>query len=177
MTSTFVYIFFFFLMIRRPPRSTLFPYTTLFRSPSRHNTLTGKAGADVFYNFTPSLKWTTTFNTDFAETEVDARQINLTRFPLFFPEKRAFFLENAGVFDFGFLSQTLPFFSRRIGLLAGQEVPILFGTKLTGKIGRTDVGMLDVRTRETNFVPAKNLFVGRLKQNIFRQSYVGAIWT
>ncbi len=146
-------------------------------SPTRHNALTGKAGADIFYNVTPSLKWSTTFNTDFGETEVDARQINLTRFPLFFPEKRSFFLENAGVFDFGFIFDVLPFFSRRIGLLSGQEVPILFGTKLTGKIGRTDVGVLNVRTRETPLASAKNFLVGRMKQNLFRQSYVGAIWT
>lgn len=146
-------------------------------APTQHSALTGKAGADIFYNVTPSLKWSTTFNTDFGETEVDARQINLTRFPLSFPEKRSFFLENAGVFEFGFMDQAQPFFSRRIGLLAGQEVPIVFGTKLTGKIGRTDVGVLDVRTRETPLAPANNFFVGRMKQNLFRQSYVGAIWT
>jgi len=144
-----------------------------------NNTVTGKPGLDIFYNLTPSLKWSTTFNTDFGETEVDARQINLTRFPLFFPEKRAFFLENVGVFSFGFGDdeELLPFFSRRIGLRAGQEVPILFGTKLTGKVGRTDIGVLDVRTRETNFVGAKNFFVGRVKQNLLRQSYIGAIYT
>jgi hypothetical protein len=143
-----------------------------------NDTVTGKPGLDIFYNLTPSLKWTTTFNTDFGETEVDARQINLTRFPLFFPEKRAFFLENAGVFNFTDAGADVrPFFSRRIGLLSGQEVPILFGTKLTGKVGRTDIGVLEVRTRETNFAPAKNFFVGRVKQNLFRQSYVGAIWT
>ncbi|MBI1738910.1 MAG: hypothetical protein HYR58_06655, partial [Acidobacteria bacterium] len=147
-------------------------------SATNHSALTGKVGADIFYNLTPSLKWSTTFNTDFGETEVDARQINLTRFPLFFPEKRSFFLENVGVFSFGNGgSDLLPFFSRRIGLLSGQEVPILFGTKLTGKVGRTDIGVLDVRTRETNFAPAKNFFVGRVKQNLFRQSYIGAIWT
>jgi hypothetical protein len=149
--------------------------------PASHSALTGKAGADIFYNITPSLKWTTTLNTDFGETEVDARQINLTRFPLFFPEKRSFFLENAGVFNFDSGGDDdnvlLPFFSRRIGLLAGQEVPILFGTKLTGKIARTDIGFLDVRTRKTFFSPAKNLLVARVKQNILRQSYIGAIFT
>jgi hypothetical protein len=142
----------------------------------------GKAGIDIFYNITPSLKWTTTFNTDFAETEVDNRQINLTRFPLFFPEKRAFFLENAGVFSFGpeggFRGpELLPFFSRRIGLFAGREVPILAGTKLTGKAGRYDVGILGVRTRATEHVEAKNLFVARVKRNVFDQSYVGGIIT
>jgi hypothetical protein len=135
-------------------------------------------GVDLFYNITPSLKWTSTINTDFAETEVDNRQINLTRFPLFFPEKRAFFLENAGVFNFSNTgSDLLPFFSRRIGLLAGREVPILFGTKLTGKVDRYDVGILGARTRETDFIDAKNFFVARIKRNLFEQSYLGGIYT
>src|SRR5262245_45745185 len=117
-----------------------------------------KPGLDIFYNITPSLKLTTTFNTDFGETEVDARQINLSRFSLLFPEKRAFFLEGAGVFSFastgpdvpGGIPQTgadvFPFFSRRIGLLGGLEVPLDAGVKLTGTVGRTEVGMLGVRT-------------------------------
>ncbi|MGH9940621.1 MAG: DUF5916 domain-containing protein [Blastocatellia bacterium] len=113
----------------------------------------GAVGGDIFYNITPGLRLTSTINTDFAETEVDDRQINLTRFPLFFPEKRSFFLENAGVFDFGRSlvrqQEMIPFFSRRIGLLDGREVPILAGTKLTGKAGRFDVGALAIRTRET----------------------------
>ncbi len=137
-----------------------------------------KAGIDIFYNITPSLKWSSTINTDFAETEVDNRQINLTRFPLFFPEKRAFFLENAGVFNFSNTgNELLPFFSRRIGLLAGREVPILFGTKLTGKAGRFDLGLLGARTRETAFIDAKNFFVGRVKRRLFEQSYIGGIYT
>ncbi len=147
-----------------------------------NDTVTGKGGGEIFYNITPNLKWTTTFNTDFAETEVDSRQINLTRFSLFFPEKRAFFLENAGAFSFSNPSgssvpDVIPFFSRTIGLLSGQEVPILAGTKLTGKVGRYDVGLLGVRTRETAFTEAKNFFVGRVKRNLFKQSYVGGIFT
>ena len=117
-----------------------------------------KPGLDLFYNITPSLKLTATFNTDFGETEVDARQINLTRFSLLFPEKRAFFLEGAGVFSFASTgpdtpggipatgADVFPFFSRQIGLLAGQEVPIDAGVKLMGTAGRTEVGVLDVRT-------------------------------
>ncbi|HEX4950501.1 MAG TPA: DUF5916 domain-containing protein [Blastocatellia bacterium] len=141
----------------------------------------GTVGGEVFYNITPGLRLTTTVNTDFAETEVDNRQINLTRFPLFFPEKRAFFLENAGVFDFGRSvvrqQEMIPFFSRRIGLLDGQEVPILAGTKLTGKAGRYDVGALAVRTRATPFTEAKNYFVARVKRNAFKQSFFGGIYT
>jgi hypothetical protein len=154
------------------------------QAQAANNVLTGKPGLDAFYNLTPNLKWTTTVNTDFGETEVDSRQINLTRFPTFFPEKRSFFLENAGVFDFGNNPRNvgsdtlrlLPFFSRRIGLVGNEEVPILFGTKLTGKVGRTDIGVLDVRTRDTYSLDAKNFIVARMKQNVFRQSYIGGIY-
>ena len=153
------------------------------------NTVTGKPGLDLFYNITPSLKLTATGNTDFGETEVDARQINLTRFSIFFPEKRSFFLQDAGVFSFattgvnppggipGTGAEVFPFFSRRIGLLGGEEVPIDYGVKLTGKVGRTEVGVLDVRTRELPNVAANNSFVGRVKQNFLEQSYVGALFT
>ena len=153
------------------------------------DTVAGKPGLDVSYNVTSSLKLTATLNTDFGETEVDARQINLSRFSLFFPEKRSFFLEGAGVFSFSNTgreppgripptrSETIPFFSRRIGLLSGEEVPVDFGVKLTGTVGRTDVGVLDVRTRDRSLVPAKNFLVGRVKRNFLQQSYVGAIVT
>ena len=145
------------------------------------NDISAKAGLDIFYNITPSLKWTTTINTDFGETEVDRRQINLTRFELFFPEKRSFFLENAGVFSVGPDSDDeadlIPFFSRRIGLLNGQEVPILAGTKLTGKQGPYAVGAIAIRTRATDLTDAKNFFVGRVKRDFFKQSYVGGIYT
>jgi hypothetical protein len=149
----------------------------------------GKPGLDVFYNITPSLKLTATFNTDFGETEVDARQINLSRFSVLFPEKRSFFLEGAGVFGFASTgpeaaggipptgADVFPFFSRQIGLVAGQEVPLDAGVKLTGTIGRTDVGVLDVRTGDLATVDAKNFFIGRVKQSLFEQSYVGAIFT
>ena len=149
-----------------------------------------KPGFDVFYNVTSSLKLTSTVNTDFGDTEADARQINLDRFSLFFPEKRSFFLEDAGVFTFASTgprpSQGLPstgadvypFFSRRIGLLDGAEVPLDAGIKLTGRIGRTDVGVLDVRTGDLrNVVEEKNFLVGRVKRNVFEQSYVGVLFT
>jgi hypothetical protein len=151
--------------------------------------VTGKPGLDLSYNLTSSLKLTATTNTDFGETEADARQINLSRFSLFFPEKRAFFLEDTGVFSFSNTgaapgggipntrTEALPFFSRTIGILNGQEVPIDVGVKLTGKAGRTDIGILDVRTRDTSFVSDKNLFVGRVRRNLLAQSYVGAIVT
>ena len=149
----------------------------------------GKPGLDLFYNVTPSLRLSTTINTDFGETEVDARQINLTRFSIFFPEKRSFFLQDAGVFNFATTgvvppggipppgAEIFPFFSRRIGLLEGQEVPIDYGVKLTGKVGRTDIGVLNVRTREAVGIDDADMFVGRVRQNFWEQSYIGAIAT
>ncbi len=152
------------------------------RSPTARNDRTeGDVGGDIFYNITPGLRLTTTFNTDFAQTEVDDRQINLDRFPLFFPEKRSFFLENVGIFDFGvsgeFGPTILPFFSRQIGLSVGREVPIRAGAKLAGKAGRFDVGVLHVNTGKTDFTEAKNFFVARVKRNIWNQSYIGMIYT
>ncbi len=150
------------------------------RDSSLGNDASLKAGADIFYNITPSLKWTTTINTDFGETEVDTRQINLTRFPLFFPEKRAFFLENAGAFSFlnsDEEADVIPFFSRRIGLLEGEEVPMLAGTKLTGKARDYDVGLLAVRSGATDLVGAKGFAVARVKRSFLKQSYVGGVFT
>ena len=107
---------------------------------------------DLFYNFTPSLTGVLTFNTDFSATEVDDRQVNLTRFPTFFPEKRDFFLQDVDIFSFGSASSGggrrgngIPFFSRRIGLSdTGQAVDINSGAKMTGRVGRFNVGVLGV---------------------------------
>jgi hypothetical protein len=122
-----------------------------------------------------------TVNTDFAETEVDARQTNLTRFPLFFPEKRTFFLDAGDIFAFGsgLGGETLlPFFSRRIGLVEGQAVPILAGLKATGRVGQTNFGGLVVRTREEpGAAPATTMAVVRAKQNVFAESRAGFIAT
>jgi hypothetical protein len=153
-----------------------------------------KPGLDLFYNVTPNLKLTATFNTDFGETEVDARQINLSRFSLLFPEKRSFFLEGAGVFSYASTgpetpggipaagADVYPFFSRTVGLVGGQEVPLDVGVKLTGTVGRTEIGVLGVRTRDLkngNVVVAEDeqFFIGRVKRNIFEQSYLGGIFT
>jgi len=139
-------------------------------------------GLDVSKNLTPNLNASLTLNTDFAETEADIRQVNLTRFPLFFPEKRTFFLEGAGVFDVAGLARSsvlAPFFSRRIGLLEGQEVPILAGAKLTGREAGFNIGVLDVETRraEALNLDRENLLAARVSRNLLRQSWVGAIFT
>jgi hypothetical protein len=151
---------------------------------------TAKVGLDVSKSLTPSLTASLTVNTDFAETEVDARQINLTRFGLFFPEKRTFFLEGAGVYDVAGLGATagpggppdlVPFFSRTIGLLEGQEVPILLGAKVSGRQSGFNIGVLDVQTRPATLdaaeLPGQNLLAARVSRNFFEQSWVGAIVT
>ena len=142
-----------------------------------------KLGGDVVKNITPNLTASLTLNTDFAETEVDERQVNLTRFPLFFPEKRSFFLEGAGIYEIAGLGTTnsdlLPFYSRRIGLVGGEEVPILAGVKLSGRVERWNVGFLDVETgrKDELGLERQNLLAARVSRNILRQSFVGAIVT
>lgn len=137
------------------------------------------AGLDVFYRFTPSLTLALTINTDFAETEVDERRVNLTRFPLFFPEKRDFFLQDAGIFDFGGIQNNpLPFHSRRIGLgPSGETRDILAGAKLTGRVGDLNLGLLDVQMKHDQELGDKNLLVARGSVNVLEQSNVGAIFT
>ncbi len=132
-------------------------------------------GGEVAYNVTPSLRAVGTINTDFAETEVDQRLVNLTRFPLFFPEKRSFFLDGATFFDFPITA----FFSRRIGLVNGQPQPIVGGGKMTGQAGSNDIGALYVRTAEDDdlFAPAEDFLVGRWRRRVLQQSYFGAIYT
>ena len=134
---------------------------------------------DVFYNFTPSLTGVLTLNTDFSATEVDDRQINLTRFSLFFPEKRDFFLQDVDIFSFGGLERNgIPFFSRRIGLGGnGQPVDLEVGAKLTGRVGRWSVGVLDIKQDEFQDVDSSNLFVGRVSANVLEESSIGMIFT
>jgi len=146
-------------------------------------------GLDVFKNLTPNLNASVTVNTDFAETEADIRQVNLTRFPLFFPEKRTFFLEGAGVFDVAGLApggdaDLIPFFTRRIGIygnedIGGGEVPIGAGAKIVGRQADYNVGVLDVETRDLPeaALERQNLFAARVSRNLFEQSWVGAIVT
>ncbi|MBI4473708.1 MAG: carbohydrate binding family 9 domain-containing protein, partial [Acidobacteria bacterium] len=141
---------------------------------------TGDTGVDFFYSITPQLKANFTVNTDFAETEVDQRRVNLTRFPLFFPEKRDFFVEGAGFFDFsreppGLISA---FFSRRIGLDEnGNPQKIDYGVKLTGQAGANNIGALQVRTAPQGSIAGEDFTVFRPKRRLLRQSYVGGIYT
>jgi len=143
---------------------------------------TVKAGIDLTYSITPSLRAAITLNTDFAEVEVDQRRVNLTRFPLRFPERRDFFLEGSGVHNFGWAE---PFYSRRIGLVEGQEVPIRYGLRLAGNAGPYELGFYQNRTGATEILrpggrrvqPSEDFSVGRVKRGLFRQSHAGMVYT
>lgn len=137
----------------------------------------GDVGFDVNYNVTSGLRAAVTVNTDFAEVEVDDRQVNLTRFPLVFPEKRDFFLEGSSIYAFARTSRPEPYFSRRIGLLDEQPIPIQYGARLAGQSGRYDLGFLQVRTGRTDATAPEDFTVARVKRNFLAQSSVGAIYT
>ncbi len=134
---------------------------------------------DVRYRITPSLTATLTLNTDFSTAEVDEQQIALDRFSLFFPEKRDFFLQDAGIFEFGNIDTNgRPFFSRRIGLSAdGEAVGIDAGVKLTGRIGDFNIGTLAIRQEAYEDIESKDLFVARGSYNVLDESAVGFILT
>jgi len=151
------------------------------------------AGVDVKYGVTSGLTWDFTVNTDFSQVEADEQQVNLTRFSLFFPEKRDFFLENSGVFQFGAgntggggganggrqnASQDMIFFfSRQIGLSArGDAIPLLAGTRLTGRVGGWSVGALNIQQREQNVSPSTNFTALRLRKDILANSDLGVMF-
>jgi len=137
--------------------------------------LTG--GIDLKYGLTSNVVLNLTGNTDFADTEVDLEPFNLTPFKVFIPEKRQFFLENAGVFNFDIGDQDQLFFSRQIGIdsVSGQQVPINGGARLTGTIGRTEFGFMDVDTRSSGPNPYANYAVARLKESLWAGSYMGVM--
>lgn len=146
---------------------------------------THEAGLDVKYGLTSNLTLDLTVNTDFAQVEADNQQVNLTRFPLFFPEKRRFFLERASNFSFGFGRPNRLFYSRRIGLHQGQQVRILGGARLVGRTGPWDIGVLNMQTaREPGIggqgeaLPSENFGVVRLRRQVLNEdSNVGGIIT
>ena len=135
-------------------------------------------GLDLKYGVASGLNLDVTLNTDFAQVEVDEQQVNLTRFPLFFQEKRDFFLENAGMFGVrsqGTGRQADLFFTRRIGLANGQPVPILAGARLTGKVDRHTVAVMNIQTQAVGARAGENFFVGRYSRDILARSKVGGI--
>jgi hypothetical protein len=135
----------------------------------------GDVGGDVKYNLTPSLTLDGTYNTDFAQVEVDDQQVNLDRFNLFFPEKRPFFLENAGFFSVGNPGEVDLFFSRRIGIgNSGEAIPIIGGGRVSGKDGPVERRLLNMQTEEFGGItPSNNFGVVRLSRELPNRSAVG----
>ena len=136
-------------------------------------------GGDLKYGITPSLTLDATINTDFAQVEVDDQQVNLDRFTLFFPEKRPFFLENAGFFSVGNPGEVDLFFSRRIGIGDnGEAIPIMGGGRVSGKAGKFNVGLLNMQTSEfDDIVPSTNFSVARVSRDLPNRSSIGGIFT
>ena len=174
--------------------------TDLTASPQIVDEGSGDGGIDVKYGITQNLTADFTYRTDFAQVEVDERQVNLTRFPLFFPEKREFFLEGRGIFGFArggvtgrfggpgggpvggiFGDANVPqlFYSRKIGLEQGRVVPIVGGARVTGKVGQFDVGALNIHTDDEMVSASRptNFTVVRLRRDLLRRSSVGAMFT
>jgi hypothetical protein len=159
--------------------------------PGITNRLGADVGLDAKIGVTQGLTADLTYNTDFAQVEADEQQVNLTRFSLFFPEKREFFTENQGTFTFGGAGGVsgvpngdggetpLLFYSRRIGLENSREVPILAGARLTGRVGRTSVGVIDMQTRDAAAAGAEatNFLVLRARRDILNRSAIGALVT
>mgnify|MGYP001395148979 CR=1 FL=1 len=167
--------------LRKPGNLKLLPYAlTQLTNFSQKNEKTSNfdGGADLKYSITPSLTLDLTYNTDFAQAEVDKQQVNLDRFNLFYPEKRAFFLENAGQFSVGSPGEIDLFFSRRIGISNdGSIVPIKGGGRLSGKIGSTNIGLLSMITDNTGEIDSKNnnYYVARVNHNFSNsRSSIGA---
>lgn len=173
--------------------------TDLGADPVIRNDGYADAGLDLKWGVTENLVADFTYNTDFAQVEVDEQQVNLTRFSLFFPEKREFFLESRGIFDFGSRGSfpgggrggggngggggggggvPTMFYSRRIGLQDGQQIPIIGGGRLTGKVGSFDVGMVNIQSDKAPSTGAEstNFTVLRLARDIFSRSSVGVIY-
>ena len=176
------------LVVPQPRNLQVIPYVLGQSARQRETALystsvAGDFGADVKYSITPALTLDATYNTDFAQVEVDEQQINLDRFNLFFPEKRPFFLENAGLFSIGvseFSGQEVElFFSRRIGIgPSGEPIPIIGGGRLSGQLGGLNVGLLNMQTQEVSGVaPGHNFSVARIRKDLPRRSSIGIMAT
>jgi hypothetical protein len=170
------------MSLQNPSNLKVMPYVlgTVQKDNEATNTDTeaiGEIGGEIKYSITPSLTLDLTYNTDFAQVEVDEQQVNLDRFNLFFPEKRPFFLENAGLFSVGSPGEVDLFFSRRIGIGDdGQVVPIIGGARLSGKVSNTNLAFLTMFTEEVTSenIEANNFSVARVNQQLADRSTVGA---
>jgi hypothetical protein len=156
--------------------------------PVDPTTFPNNVSLDVNYSVTSSLRASASVNTDFAEVESDQRQVNLTRFYLRFPERRDFFLEGSGVFSFAPRSGPSPFYSRNIGIYEGRQVPITYGTRLTGQAGRFELGFYQIGTSKDEFldpgditstvtIPRESFTIARVKRRVWEQSAIGVMYT
>ena len=144
----------------------------------RSDKTTREAGLDVKYGLSSNLTLDLTLNTDFAQVEADDYQVNLTRFSLFFPEKRLFFQERGGIFNFSFGEYNQLFYSRRIGIYEGDSVRIYGGARLVGRMGSWDLGFLDMQTAPIEDLPSENFGVLRFRRRVFNlNSYLGGMIT
>jgi hypothetical protein len=168
--------------IRNVGYSKLFefkPYGLTGYSGSKNNDTkyTNKLGADLNVNITPTLKLNLTTNTDFAQVEADRIPVNLTRFNLFYPEKREFFLEGYQNYEFNFAGNNRAFYTRTIGLENRQPVPVIAGVRLFGKERKSNIGFLSIQTAEEDTIPTTNNTVFRYRHDIGKQSNAGFIFT
>jgi hypothetical protein len=172
------------LNLQSPGNLKLIPYvlgraSRDFNADPSETKLEPEFGADIKYSITPAVTLDLTYNTDFAQVEVDQEQVNLDRFNLFFPEKRPFFLENAGQFSVGSPGEVDLFFSRRIGIgPEGEIVPIIGGARLSGKIKNTNIGFLNLFTDDVSEleIQKNNFTVARINQQLAQRSSIGAIF-
>ncbi|MDH5398598.1 MAG: carbohydrate binding family 9 domain-containing protein [Cyclobacteriaceae bacterium] len=170
------------LTLQNPGNLKVIPYGLIqtvkdYRADPVRTDYNPEFGADIKYSITPAMTLDLTYNTDFAQVEVDQQQVNLDRFNLFFPEKRPFFLENAGIFSLGSPGEVDMFFSRRIGIGAGGSiVPIIGGARLSGKINKTNIGALNMFTDEvvSDSLAENNFTVTRVRHEFAPRSSVGA---
>ena len=136
-----------------------------------------KVGGDLNVNLTPTLKLNITGNTDFAQVEADRIAVNLSRFSLYYPEKREFFLEGYQNYQFGIGNGNQIFYTRKIGIDNFQSVPVIAGARLFGKVGANNIGLLNIQTGSASNIPSTNNTVVRYKRDIGSQSYIGGILT
>ena len=172
------------LSLKNPGNLKIIPYaiTTTSKNFAAENPSTRTTfdvGGDIKYSLTPSLTLDLTYNTDFAQVEVDEQQINLDRFNLFFPEKRPFFLENAGLFTVGSPGEVDLFFSRRIGIGEGGVLePILGGARVSGKVNKTNVGVMSMFTQSVpeDGIDQNNYTTARVNHQLGQRSFIGAAY-
>jgi len=168
--------------LRQGKGLSISPYGLLSTTRDHENSThsnNAEAGGDLTWNFSGDLSGYLTVNPDFAETEVDTRQANLTRFPLFFPEKRSFFLEGSDIFDYGPGTDNdfIPFFSRRIGLFDGEKIALPGGVKLLGRVGSWQLAGLAVAAEETDVTDKTTLYSARVTYDVNENLTIGAIGT